>query len=258
MSRRHKESERENTKPQQAEPHADGRLRDKSGMESTSDKIYSVFDGLLKATFVGSAVRYLAGKITQVLGSPSGKIVVDDKWVKIPRSAFNERDIDLLRQYNAHASPQQEERTERSKGGRNPIKQLFSKIADSAAVQFFRKTWDAAKKCKAFYRGTDQFCTSFFIAANKVFSPDDDPYGYGRVSHYHRVIKEEVEKEMPEPFGRKTLNNWIMWFRDWKPAVTYEDRKAKKERAKHRLWEKLAEWVQDYLTFLAPEYAIAY
>lgn len=180
-----------------------------------------------------------------------GTIEVDDKWVKFPLSAFDEADIADVRGYTTNIGIQLEEKPEKKKkGGRNPIKRLFSKISDSKVVQCFHNTLNAVKeKCIELYEGITQYSTCFLKASNNVFSPDDDPYG--KVSHYHRIL----EFEVPELPTRKTLNNWLRWFEDWRPAVTYEDRKAKNERARHRLWEKLIEWIQSYLTQLAPQYA---
>ena len=265
-SRRHKETESENTKPHQAESHEDGRLRAKSNNNSTSKKyfsriseikLFSGIGGLLKST--GTATRYLAEKITQALGAPLGTCTfeIDDKWVKmkIPRSEFNDRDIEMLQQYNAHASPQQEEKTKKDNRGCKAIEYLYNKIVDSKLGQFFRASWGAVKE-----KGIKvvAFCSSFFIASNKVFSSNDDPYGYRKVSHYYdNVVLPEIELGTIDPITREWLDRNIRWFRNWKPAVTYEDQKAKRGRAKHRLWEKLIEALQSFLIDLAPEYAVA-
>lgn len=268
MSRRHKETESENIKPHQAESHEDVRLSTKSNEKSTSNVIFSGIGKYLK--FTVTATRYLTERITQTLGTTLGTSTfeIDDKWVqmKIPRSSFDDYDIQLLQQYNAHVSHRQEERTRKGKGGRNPINRLFRNITDNMAAQFFLDTWNAVKeKCIEMYEGVAQCCVCFFKAASRVFSPEDDDDSYGKREYYHSVLVKEIPelptteslKEKPVLPVLKTLNNWFKWFEEWKPAVTYEDRKAKKERARHRLWDKLIDWVQKYLMDLAPEYAVA-
>ena len=209
MSRRHPETENETIKLHQAESHEEGRLRDKSNEKSTSNKLNSVINRLRKVTNVRTASKYIAEKITQALDTAFGSctIEIDNKWVKIPRSLFDEQDIESLLQYSSNARIQQEERPRKRNGGRNPIKRLFSKFADSKLVQYFRDTWRAAKvKGDKLYESFITFCSSFFIASNKVFSPDDDPFGYGKVKHYYKVILPEIEREMSEPFTREWLN----------------------------------------------------
>ena len=238
MSRRHREQEKNDNEPQQAESQGDGRL------ERTRVRIrnFIPFKGIITKRD-GTKDRFSLGKIASAISKAfstafeKDEIEVDEQWVKIPLKYFDEETII-------------EEMEKKSKGGRNPIKRLFDRISDSKAVQYFHDTLDAVKeKCVELYENITQYCTCFLKAANKVFSPDDDPYG--KVSHYHRIL----ELGVPELPTRKTLNNWLKWFEDWRPAVTYEDHKAKKERARHRLWEKLIEWIQSYLFELAPQYA---
>ena len=239
MSRRHKEQETEiNHKPQQAESQADG----------SQERDYSYLNKFLKFTIAkrdGTKGRFSLDKIVSAISkaftkaSEEDEIEVDDKYVKIPLQYFDDKTI--------------EEVQKKSKGGRNPVKRLFSGISDSKVVEYFHNTLNAVKeKCIELYENITQYSTCFLKAANKTFSPDDDPYG--KISHYHRILEDEV----PELPTRKTLNNWLRWFDDWKPAVTYEDRKDKKQRARHRLWERLIEWIKKYLMELAPKYAVAY
>ena len=189
---------------------------------------------------IGTSTRYLAEKIASALSTAFEKneIEVDDEWVKIPRRYVEQ--FDLF-----------EEEQRKYKTGRNPINRLFTRIADSKIVQFFHDTIDAVKlKCEELYEGITQFSVCFLKAAFKVFSPDDDPYG--KLSHYHRIL----ENEVPELPTRKTLNNWYKWFDEWQKVVYNENRFEKKERTKHRLWERLIEWIRSYLTQLAPQYVV--
>ena len=236
MSRRHKENDIDNIKPQQAESHEDG----------SQERHYHLLD-FLKFTITkrdGKKDRFSPDKIASAISKAfskayeDDKIEVDDVYVKIPR------------RYVEHYELFEEEQR-KSKAGRNPIKRLFARIADSKVVQFFHDTLDAVKlKCEELYEDITQFSVCFFKSAFKVFSPDDD--SYGKQSHYHRIFADEV----PDFPSRKTLNNWCKWFDEWKPAIFNESRTEKKERARHRLWEKLIEWIQRYLLQIAPQYVV--
>lgn len=234
MSRRHKENDIDNIKPQQAESHVDG----------SQEREYSFLNKILKFTVtkkrLKTSSRYLAEKIASAITTAfeNDEIEVDDDWVKIPRR--------YLERYELFDKTRR-----KSKAGRNPIKRLFASIADCKVVQYFHDTLDAVKlKCEELYEDITQFSVCFLKSAFKVFSPDDD--SYGKQSHFHRILADEV----PEFPSRKTLNNWCKWFDEWKPAIFNESRTEKKERARHWLWEKLIEWIQRYLTQLAPQYVV--
>lgn len=237
MSRRHKENDIDNIKPQQAESHADDRYKNE----------YSVLNKFIKFTITkrdGTKDRFSLDKIASAISKAFTKayeddeIEVDDAYVKIPRR--------YIERYELF-----EEEQRKSKAGRNPIKRLFARIADSKVVQYFHDTLEAVKlKCEELYEDVTQFSVCFLKSAFKVFSPDDD--SYGKQSHYHRVLADEV----PDFPSRKTLNNWCKWFDEWEPVVFNESRTEKQERARHRLWEKLIEWIQRYLTQLAPQYVV--
>lgn len=234
MSRRHKENDIDNIKPQQAESHEDG----------SQESEYSFLNNFLKFSVtrkrLGTSTRYLAKKIASALITAFEKheIEVDEEWVKIPRRYVEKYDLF-------------EEEQRKSKAGRNPINRLFASIADSKVVQYFHDTLDAVKlKCEELYEGITQFSVCFLKASFKVFNPDDDPYG--SISHYHRILENEV-LELPT---RKTLNNWCKWFDEWKPVIFNESRTEKKERARHRLWKRLIEWIRSFLTQLVPQYVV--
>jgi hypothetical protein len=232
MSRRHKENDIDKIKPLQVESHEDGspkRKRFTLGFIGLIDKIIKVDTPDTSLTEKFSAVIIKAFR--------KKEFEVDDNWVKIPRRYF-ESEFEF-----AEASP-------KSKGGRNPIKSLFKKISDSQLMKHFHNGLHSLKsKCIHLYESVTQYSICFLKAAFNVFAPDDDPYGM--ISHYHDILKYEVD-EFP---GRKTLSNWYRWFEDWRPSVTYEDRKAKKNHARHRLWERLIDWIRSYLIEAAPQYA---
>ena len=168
---------------------------------------------------------------------------IDDKWVKIPRSFF-EVHLDETPPYEAVLE-------EKSKRGRPIVKRLISRIADSEVVGYFKKTLKTAQtKCVELYEGISQFCVCFLKGIYNAFSPDDDPYG--RISHYHRILDEALIG-IPT---RKTISNCYKWFVEWKTVYT-NTVKEKAEKAKHRLWMKLIEWIQSFLLEIAPQYAIA-
>lgn len=249
MSRRHKEKETEiNYKPQQAESHADGSQKNSRWtISSTSilNKVLTVTKRDRSSTrFFAESLSFLGSVISDALINK--KIVVDDKWVKIPRSCFEEAsqkmqiDDDVLDQAT-HSR------------GRRFLNRLINTVADSKIVGYVKESYQAVKeKCVELYENATQFAACCLKALFRTFAPDDDPYG--KLSHYHSLI----EHELPGLKCRKQLSNYYRWFVNWKPAVTYESPKAKKERFKHKLWEKLIDWLIDFLQKLAPQYAYAH
>lgn len=244
MSRRHKENDIETYKPQQAESHADGSPRVPSDHESTSNKLFS---GLSITRKLSSATRYLANKITESIGKAFslGEIEVDDKWVKIPRRYFEDSlsSISLEDYHDTHAE-------EKCNKGRPLLKRLIDKVEDSKVVNWFKTTLHEAKqKCKELYQNITQIAVCFLKGIHEFMAPDEDPYG--KVSYYHRMLAEDV----PDMPSRETLSRHYRWFVNWKKAETYEDGKAKNERHKHRIWERLLHWIKEFLITLAPQYA---
>lgn len=197
--------------------------------------IYEKIDGKI----FSSSIKNLSDMVFRAF--VARKIEVDDQFVKIPRDCF---DPDSLSDYIAH---QQEENVQRR--GRNLVRRLISTVEDSKVVGFFKKTLKAAQqKCKSLYQDMKQFCVCFLRGVFKTFSPHEDPYG--KLSHYHRIISSEVEG-IP---CRKTISNAYKWFVEWKRSA-YETMMERIERERHRIWEKLIEWIYTYLIQLEPLYA---
>ena len=234
MSRRHKENEiNNNNTTQQVVSQAD------SHPESAS-RDHHLFDGLKFTIGRRKSLFSLDLVLKAILKAfEQDQVVVDGKWVKIPRScvmdSFTDEEVDKMT----------------SKKGRPFIRRLFQKVEDNKLVGYFKETLHEAKeKCVELYENIAQFAVCFLKGSNKAFSPDDDPYG--KLSHYHRILKPEVA-DLPT---RKTLSNYLKWFVDWKPVATCikENIKEKKERLKHYRWERFIEWIQSHLLIIAPEY----
>jgi len=238
MSRRHKIQENNNNEPHKAESQAGGRQK----------KILSLFSGVgIINKVLTSGVSNLVEKISSAVceAFEMKEVVVDDEYVKIPLKYFE----------TAFESPPDDDFGEvlANGRGRRPIKSMFKKFSDSKLVGYFKKTYLAAKKkCKELLDGMTQFAVCFLEGSHEAFAPDDDPYG--KVSHYHEILVEEVEG-IP---AVRTLNHYLNWFVDWKPrSVVAEDKKDVREKVKHRLWEKLIKWICNYLKEIAPQYAFA-
>lgn len=181
-------------------------------------------------------------------------IEIDDEWVKIPRK-YLERSI-LFSGWGNQIIEEAQSPVEKPKRGHPWLSRLINNVEDSKVVDWFKTTLNEAKKTlKETYQNITQFAVCFLNGIHKAFCPDDDPYG--KLSHYHRLLvnPEEPEKGIPSIPSRETLSRHYRWFRDWREAVTYEDRKAKKEKRKHRIWEKLIQWIKVFLLKLAPQYA---
>lgn len=245
MSRRHKETGRtEDYKPQQAESHADGSPRVPSDHDSTSDKLLS---GLTITRRFSASMKYWGHLLSETIEKAfsSNEIEVDDKWVKIPRRYFDDS-LSTIRLEEYQESNAEEKRSK----GRPWLKRLINKVEDSKVVGWFKTTLHEAKqKCKELYQGITQVAVCFLKGIHEVIAPEEDPYG--KMSHYHRMLAEET----PGIPSRETLSRQYRWFVNWKKAETYEDGKAKNERHKHRIWERLVHWIIEFLKKLAPQYA---
>ena len=231
------------------ESHDDGHLRVTLDKESTS----KILSGLTCTKCIGKIFSFSTDKIIAAIEKAFSKqeVEIDDKWLKIPLSAFQPlEERSPLRFWKRNRS-QPEEEPEKSKRGRNPIKRLIDKISDSKVMGFFRNTWDAVKKkCEELYENVTQFSICFLRGIYRAFCPDDDPYG--KISHYHEILHDEI-RDFPT---RRTLSNYYNWFVNWRPVLINESPKEKKERHRHSLWKELIEWIYYYLLKIAPEYAV--
>ena len=245
MSRRHKENDIETYKPQQAESHADGSPRVQSDYDSTSNKLFS---GLSIARRVSCATKFLAKILNESIEKAFslGEIEVDDKWVKIPRRYFEEP----LSSIRLTAFRQKHPPEEKRKKGHPWLKRLIDKVEDSKVVGWFKTTlYEAQQRCEGLYQNITQVAVCFLKGIHEFMAPDEDPYG--KMSHYHRMLVEDI----PDIPSRETLSRHYRWFENWRKAETYEDGKAKNERHKHRIWERLVNWIKEFLIKLAPQYA---
>ena len=248
MSRRHKDNEINAVTPQVPEPQNEdsGKKGMRFNVSSTSLLSRLITFTKSKIDTQSSDRVFDTVSLTKSLESVGTaflkkKAKVDDQFVKIPRDCF---DPDSLSDYIAH---QQEENVQRR--GRNLVRRLISTVEDSKVVGFFKKTLKAAQqKCKSLYQDMKQFCVCFLRGVFKTFSPHEDPYG--KLTHYHRIISSEVEG-IP---CRKTISNAYKWFVEWKRSA-YETMMERIERERHRIWEKLIEWIYTYLIQLEPLYA---
>lgn len=243
MSRRHKENDINTYKPQQAESHADGSLRDKGlSCLGLSIKNFTV------TKRDGSKDKFSSDIIMNAIVKAFEKMDVemDDKWLKIPRRYFEES----LSTIRLTALGQEPPPNEKRNKGRPWLKRLIDKVEDSKVVGWFKATLHEAKeKCKELYQDITQVAVCFLKGIHEFMAPDEDPYG--KLSYYHRMLV----KEIPDIPSRETLSRHYRWFVNWKKAETYEDAKAKNKRHKHRIWERLIRWIKEFLMELAPQYA---
>ena len=243
MSRRHKENDINTYKPQQAESHADGSLRDKGlSCLGLSIKNFTV------TKRDGSKDKFSLDIIKNAIVKAFEKMDVemDDKWLKIPRRYFEES----LSTIRLTALGQEPPPNEKRKKGRPWLKRLIDKVEDSKVVGWFKTTLHEAKEnCKELYQDITQVAVCFLKGIHEFMAPDEDPYG--KLSYYHRMLV----KEIPDIPSRETLSRHYRWFVNWKKAETYEDAKAKNKRHKHRIWERLIRWIREFLMELAPQYA---
>lgn len=247
MSRRHKEHDIDTHKPQQAESHVDG----SDIVERLIKRSSRLIDKYLTVTVTkrdGSKYPFSLSKIADAISKAFEKkdVEVDDDWVKIPRRYFEES-LPSIGRFSFGEEPRSEEKRNK---GRPWLKRLIDKVEDSKVVDWFKTTLQEVKqKGKELYQNITQVAVCFLKGIHEFMAPDEDPYG--KMSHYHRMLV----KDIPGIPSRETLSRQYRWFVNWKKAETYEDGKAKNERYRHRLWERLICWIKEFLLTLAPQYA---
>lgn len=243
MSRRHRENEIEdNYRTNSVESRADDN-------PNTHLSALKFMDSILfkSKTSFGSSFSKLLDEIT-IAALFESKIEIDDEWVKIRRDVFTE---EVQKYFRKYANQETEEEPPKKKKGRNPIKRLFKKVADSKVVRFFHDTLDEVKeKCAELYNDMSQYCVCFLHGIHRAFAPDEDPYG--KISHYYEMLK-DVVVDLP---SRRTIAYYNNWYENWRPIIYNEQPKEKNERHKHGIWQQLIEWIYYYLQKIAPEYAV--
>ena len=182
------------------------------------------------------------------------EVVIDDEWVKIPRKYLEGQLFDVAHElaHIAEGPPPDK----KPKSGAPLIQRLIDKVEDSKVVGWFKATLKKAKQeVVELYQDMTQYTVCFLNGIFQAFCPDDDPYR--KVSHYYRMLvcPDEPENGIAGIPSRETINRNCKWFREWREAVTYEDPKAKREKHKHRIWERLVRWIKEFLLTLAPQYA---
>lgn len=244
MSRRHKENDIEQTKPHQAESQRD------DGMEIFSRLTVSSTNLTNK---ISSLCHIITNAVTNALKNED--IEIDDQWVKIPRRYLELKDFRSFGLRSFDSPPELTPHTEKEqrKRGRHWLQRLINKVEDSTVVGWFKTTLSKAKQMvQELYQDVTQFAVCFLKGIHEAFCPDDDPYG--KLSHYHRMLV-NPDAEIPDIPSRETLSRHYRWFRDWREEVTYEDKKAKREKYKYRIWERLIQWIKKFLLAMAPQYA---
>ena len=244
MSRRHKENDIEQTKPHQAESRRD------YGMEIFSHLTVS---STSLTNNLSSLCHIITNAVTNALKNED--IEIDDQWVKIPRRYLELKDFLSFGLRSFDSPPELTPHTEKEqrKRGRHWLQRLINKVEDSTVVGWFKTTLSKAKQMvQELYQDVTQFAVCFLKGIHEAFCPDDDPYG--KLSHYHRMLV-NPDAEIPDIPSRETLSRYYRWFRDWREEVTYEDKKAKREKYKYRIWERLIQWIKEFLLAMAPQYA---
>ena len=244
MSRRHKENDIEQTKPHQAEPQRD---------DSMGKIMRFTVSSSCLSNKISSLCHIITNAVTNALKNED--IEIDDQWLKIPRKylepecslCFGLRSLDGPPELTPHTEKEQRKR------GRHWLQRLINKVEDSTVVGWFKTTLSKAKQMvQELYQDVTQFAVCFLKGIHEAFCPDDDPYG--KLSHYHRMLV-NPDAEIPDIPSRETLSRYYRWYKDWREEVTFEDRKAKRMKRKHRIWEKLIQWIKEFLLAMAPQYA---
>lgn len=134
--------------------------------------------------------------------------------------------------------------------GRPVVEQLCSKFRDAAiwpmAKTIFRKIYNYSIQ-KA--QNLAQYLVCFLCS---LFRIHDTEEVYGRVGHFHRLIKEYFSKKMMPAV--RTLQTGVRWLKD-KTKAFFRNKNEKAEEARHRAWEALEEKIFGHMVVLAPQFA---
>lgn len=134
--------------------------------------------------------------------------------------------------------------------GRPVIEQLCSKFRDAAiwpmAKTIFRKIYNYSIQ-KA--TNLAQYLVCFLCS---LFRIHDTEEVYGRVGHFHRLIKEHFSQKMMPAL--RTLQTRVRWLKD-KTQTFFRNKKDEVEEAQHRAWEALEEKIFGHMVELAPQFA---
>lgn len=134
--------------------------------------------------------------------------------------------------------------------GRPVIEQLCSKFRDATiwpmAKTIFRKIYNYSIQ-----KATNlvQYLVCFLCS---LFRIHDTEEVYGRVGHFHRLIKEHFSQKMMPAV--RTLQTGVRWLKD-KTKAFFRNKKEEVEEARHRAWEALEEKIFGHMVELAPQFA---
>lgn len=133
--------------------------------------------------------------------------------------------------------------------GRPVIEQLCSKFSDAAiwpmAKTIFRKIYNYSIQ-KA--TNLAQYLVCFVCS---LFRIHDTEEVYGRVGHFHRLIKEHFSQKMMPAV--RTLQSGIRWLKD-KTKTFFRNKNEEAEEARHKAWEALEEIIFGHMVELAPQF----
>lgn len=134
--------------------------------------------------------------------------------------------------------------------GRPVIEQLCSKFRDAAiwpmAKTIFRKIYNYSIQ-KA--TNLAQYLVCFLCS---LFRIHDTEEVYGRVGHFHRLIKEHISQKMMPSL--RNLQTRVRWLKD-KTKAFFRNKKEEAEENLHKAWEALEEKIFGHMVVLAPQFA---
>lgn len=134
--------------------------------------------------------------------------------------------------------------------GRPVVEQLCSKFRDAAiwpmAKTIFRKIYNYSIQ-KA--TNLAQYLVCFLCS---LFRIHDTEEVYGRVGHFHRLIKEHISQKMMPSL--RNLQTRVRWLKD-KTKAFFRNKKEEAEENLHKAWEALEEKIFGHMVVLAPQFA---
>lgn len=134
--------------------------------------------------------------------------------------------------------------------GRPVIDRLCSQLEDLDVVKkmklIYKRIYNQAiEKAKQL----SQFVVCFLCGLFRIVDYEDD---YGRVAHYHRLLKHHFRRSVVPSL--RSLQERVRWLKD-KTQAFFRNINDRAEEALHQKWERLEEAIYGHLLQLCPELA---
>ena len=143
----------------------------------------------------------------------------------------------------------------KSPPGRKKKLRLCGLLENAAICKLFEKCHNFVEKLKnATYDIISQLVSFFCALADRIKIITKEDIGFGHVTCFYKIIQECFKDKLGKLPCLKSIQNGVRWFWDWSKMFRWKN--VKREREKHRLWERLYNIITDNILQLEPALAI--